>query len=337
MPVMTPPSSKISSPRALWMLEYTEPIQLGMKAEGGMVTSLMDYCLTVAGDAALDPEHAVIVFSGEVAESVRDRLPAGSYRDKFDLARGDGMMGAKAMRVDDEVHIVFPAFLLWDSGWLRSVDPIDEQGFIANAAARKQYAKRLAIHESGHVATFQAREESEEFSGEPLARRKLLHTAQQIIDEYRAELDVPQSLMEEWDAQLSVESVTALRTYVKAAAAEVPRNRNHDQLGQTIVDQAQNLWKVLACLAAVRRTTGVPLGEPFPDEVTATIEWTEMLSAHWHEFEGFLSETPSSRTRMTTRSLKARAEGLADLLDGWLVTFGFVWRDAGGSTQLSLR
>ncbi|NYF18202.1 hypothetical protein HDC37_003058 [Microbacterium sp. AK009] len=334
---MTPPANSARPPLVDWALEYVEPEALGMNAKRMVPTNLMDYCRAAAGVAALDPTKVQFVFSGDVATSVQERLPPGPYRDSFNLSRGAGTMGAKTMRVDDEVHILFPAWLLYDVRWLRSVDPRDEEGRIANAPLRKQFTKRMAAHESGHVATFQAGEETEQFDDEPTARHAFLHAAQQIIDGYRAELVVPESLLVSWDRELSVETVTQFRSFLAEAKDEYPRSRDRNVLAHAIVNNhAQALWKVLACLAAVRRITGTEVGAPFPGTVTRTPEWSETLSAHWAQFEEVLSRVPSSRTRMSPAELRDRAYELADLLGAWLVTFGFVWQDSEGAASLRL-
>lgn len=96
------------------------------------------------------------------------------------------------MRVGEEMHVIFPAWLFVDSAWARATLSEEEAEQITAAAdSRVRQTRRTGLHEAQHVAMDQAGEDDQDFGDMPWARQNILTVAHQVIAEYRAELGIP--------------------------------------------------------------------------------------------------------------------------------------------------
>lgn len=342
---MTTPDEYVSSEHTVpitlsaWSVEAADLEALGMAPANPSPTELMNFCRETLGTLAARPEEVTLVIAGDFIESVRSRLPDGPYKEAFDVDRGAGMVGAKTMRVGDEIHVVFPAWLFLDSAWARATLPQDEAEQITSTAAfRAKQTRRTVVHEAQHVAMDQAGEDNQDFSDVPWARQNFLTVAHQVIAEYRAELGVPNDLREDYEAAFPVESLDHLREDLRRiATVEYQSHLDVGQLAYDVVQQTQHAWKTLAYVAAARRIAGVDLGESFPNEMTRTQAWTLMAEPLWATFESLLSRIPSGAVRVDAVELRTWTGELADLLTDWLQTYGFVWRDIGSASEFRIR
>lgn len=318
-----------------WAVEDADLEALGMDPVNPSPTELMDFCRAALGTLAIRVEEVTFVIAGDFIESVKSRLPAGAYRDAFDVDRGAGTVGAKTMRVGDEIHVIFPAGLFLDSAWARAtLSPEDAEQITGTAEFRAKQVRRTVVHEAQHVAMDQAGEDNQDFGSVPWARHNFLVVAHQVIAEYRAELGVPSDLREAYEAEFPVESLNHLREDLRRiTTVEYQSHLNVERLAYDVVQQSHHVWKMLAYVAAARRIAGAGIGEPFPAEMTRTEAWTLMAEPHWRAFEEILSQIPSGGVRVAAADLSAWTSELADLLVAWLKTFGFVWRDVGADSE----
>ncbi|MDZ5146297.1 hypothetical protein [Microbacterium testaceum] len=318
-----------------WAVEDADLEALGMDSVNPSPTELMDFCRAALGALAVRVEEVTLVIAGDFIKSVKSRLPAGAYRDAFDVDRGAGTVGAKTMRVGGEIHVIFPAWLFLDSTWARAtLSPEEAERITSTAESRAGQVRRTVVHEAQHVAMDQAGEDNQDFGNVPWVRQNFLVVAHQVIAEYRAELGVPNNLRESYEADFPVESLDHLREDLRRiTTVEYQSHLNVERLAYDVVQQSHHAWKMLAYVAAARRIAGVGIGEPFPTEMTRTEAWTLMAEPHWGAFEELLSRIPSGGVRVAAADLSAWTAELADLLVAWLQTYGFVWRDVGADSE----
>jgi hypothetical protein len=321
-----------------WAIEAADLEALGVDPADPSPTELMNFCRAVLGTLAARAEEVTLVIAGDFVESVRSRLPDGPYRDAFDVDRGAGMVGAKTMRVGDEIHVVFPAWLFLDSAWAQVTLPHEEAEQITSTAeSRAKQTRRTAVHEAQHVAMDQAGEDNQDFGDMPWARQNFITVAHQVIAEYRAELGVPSDLREDYEAAFPVEALDLLREDLRRITTiEYQSHLDVGRLAYDVVQQTHHVWKLLAYVAAARRIAGVELGEAFPSEMTRSEAWILMAEPHWAAFEALLGRIPSGGVRVDAADLNAWTGELADLLAEWLQTYGFVWRDLGSDSEFRI-
>lgn len=318
-----------------WSVEGADLVLLGMDADAPEPNDLMNFCRAVLGTLALDADAVVFVVAGDFAESVKRRLPEGEYKDAFDLERGAGTVAAKTMRVDDEIHVVFPAWMFVDLEAARKLLTPEQVVELEDTTAdRVRLTRRTAIHEAQHVAMEQSGESVVDLAGRGFARKNFLNVAAQVIDEYRAELAVPEDLRGNHETKFPVDSLDHLRRELtRITTIEYQQHLDVGRLAYDVGQQSNHAWKALAYLAAARRAAGIELGDPFDDSVTKAEAWTRMVAPFWDRFETLLAEIPSGSVRVDRTERQRWIEDLADLLDEWLQGYGFRWLDAAGDNS----
>lgn len=310
--------------------EGVDTAMLGMSRADPQPTYLMNVCRAVLASHALDPDEVTFVIAGDFVESVKARLPEGPYRDTYDETRGAGTVGGKTLRVGDQIHVIFHAWLFLDP------DAVEAEGWDADAVsqlresadARAKQVRRTIVHEAQHVAIAQAGEADLALDGLSWQRQNFVSVAQQVIEEYRAELAVPIELREQYEVALPVESLTALRGDLRRIAmVEYQQHLDVGRLAYDITQQSHHAWKALAYVAAARRVFNVPLADPVPPRVASAEDWLLMADQHWVTFEDLLSHVPDGTVRLSSGQLDDVTNELADLLIEWLRTLGFVWSE----------
>lgn len=327
-----PPVAEDQGPVAVVSIvwENVDTSALGMGTDNPQPTYLMNVCRAVLASHALQPDEVVFVITGDFVESVKARLPEGSYRDAYDENRGAGIVGGKTMRVGDEIHVVFHAWLFLDAdatesaGW--DAEVVSQLRESADARARQ--LRRIVVHEAQHVAIEQAGEAEVNLDGLSWQRQNLLSVSHQIIEEYRAELAVPVDLREQHEVEFPVEGLAALREDLRRiATVEYQKHLDVDRLAHEVTQQSLHAWKSLAYVAAARRVYEIPVGGQVPARVSGTEEWRLMADPHWVRFEEMLSRVPAGVVRIPPGELTGVTDELADLLVDWLRTLGFLWSE----------
>lgn len=311
-------------------IEFADLEVLGMQPDRPIATELMTFCTTALEVFALRPDEVTLIITADFVESVKSRLPEGHYRDGFALERGAGEVGGKTMWVDGDIHVLLHAWLFIDASVAAAaaLSPEHAASITDSAGERDQQARRTVIHEAQHVAMMQAGEDDLDFSDAPWGRRNLLTLALQLIGEYRAELGVVPDLRSELDRTVPISSFTVLLEDLRRiACVEYQDHLDVGRLSYDVAQQCQHAWKALAYLAAARRVAEVPLGDPLPEAVTGSDEWTLMVGTHWAELETLLGEIPAGYRRVSQSDLANWISDLADLLTRWLRTLGFRWHD----------
>ncbi|WP_282837385.1 hypothetical protein [Microbacterium flavum] len=309
-----------------YVFEEVNPVLLGMDQETWVPNRQVNLARAVLGTLAPNPETVVLVVTGDIVQSARDRFPEAARAEAFDDERGAGTLGGKTMTVGAETHVLMPYWFYTDNDAVRDLMGDEEaEEWIAGSEAREKLAIRTAVHEAQHVIMKQAGEDENDFSDAWRARGMFLTLAHDIIDEYRAELGVATGMREDFESRIAPETLLAWRAALTGAASDYQKHRDVQRLMYGVLEQSQHAWKALANVAAARRVAGgsTPLDPTVP-------EWTALVSEHWENFEQMLNEVPPPHTRTSPVTMRAYAEELADILDSWLQALGFTWRDTHG-------
>ncbi|NJI58602.1 hypothetical protein HCX50_04065 [Microbacterium oxydans] len=307
--------TSLSVPVVALDLEEIDPVEVGVDIHTGQAPELINFGRAILAAMAGEPEAVRLVIAGNFVESVRRRLPEGTYRDSFDEIRGAGEVAVKTMVVADEIHVVVPAWLLQASQ--------DERADLR--------ARRTVVHEAQHVAMQQHGEDDGGFADEPWARRCLLTVAHQVIAEYRAELGVPAPLREGIEPTLSADTPLALREDLVLIDDAYQQSLDVQYLAHNVVQQSQHFWKALAYIAAARRVLSVD--EPLRAEFGHGDLWEQMGAEHWERFEDILRTVPSAHTRVPSLELRRVTDEMAGVLTSWLESLGFVFKDINGGNN----
>lgn len=331
MPNNEPLAEPFVTPVVAYAFEAVDPVLLGMDAESWIPTDQVNLARAILALTAVDMAKVVLVVTGDLVTSARERLPQ-DQRDAFSDERGAGMLGGKTMAVGDEVHVLMPAWLYADAEAAASLMPETEAAEVrAGTEARGELARRTIVHEAQHVLMTQNGEAGVEIA-EARARRDFLFLAHDVIDEYRAELGVPASLRAAFEYEVSQETLPAFRDGLKREVQDYQRRRNVEALMYGVLAQAQHAWKALANVAAARRVRAVP--EPadanHPD-------WEELAAPYWERFEELLMSAPAPSERFTLDAQRQLMGAVADLFDEWLRGLGFLWRDTDGGHNAEFR
>jgi hypothetical protein len=324
--------------------EFVDIEMLGMDPEQPVATELMSFCAAILALIAVRPGECLLVVTGDFVESVKQRLPEGVYRDRYDIVRGSGLVGGKTILVGDQVHVVMPAQLfvpdtatMEDPGNPGTTISCVDAFSLDNETVRGNLARRTVIHEAQHVAMMQAGEGDDRYEDEQWVRRNLLTLADQVISEYRAERGVLEEFREGDDERSALASLQSLRQdFHRIAAVEYQQHLDVGRLQYSIVQESHTAWKVLAYFAAARRVAGISVGEPVSEELAETAEWSMMAAPHWGQFEELLADLPPGVNRVDLADLERVTTELADLFAVWLRSFGFTWRDIGENSEFRI-
>lgn len=303
--------------------EFVDAKALGVDPATWDPTEAINFARAVLGTLALRPDEVLLVVSGDLVRSVRDRLPAGTERDSFNDDRGAGLLGGKTMYVRGEVHVILPAmfFLSKEAARLVLPDHTDEE-FAAATQNRVQMGRRLAVHETQHAVMHQAGEGTLDLSDEPRARGTFLAIANDVVDEYRAELGVGADLRQDYEMSVDAATLSAFRAGLTRVVYSYQEHLNVERLMYEVLTETSHMWKALANVAAARRVTEIS------HELSLNAQDWDALAGHsWDDFEEVLSKIPSAHERATRDELYTFASDLADVLDRWLRHLGFRWRD----------
>lgn len=314
-----------------WVTENVDFEYIGMNPGNPQPTELILFCSAMIGTAALDPEKVCFVITGDFVKSVKQRLPVGKYRDNFDTQRGAGMVAAKTLKWSDEIHVVFPQWMFVDTAAaLRLLEPEEAAEIARTEGERGRQVRRAAFHEAQHVAIAQRGEDAVDFDGLGWASKNFVSAAAQIIEEYRAELAVPQELRGEHELVFPVDALEHLRIdLMRITTVEYQQHLNVGKLAYDVTQQTHHVWKILAYLVAARRALGTTPNAAIPADVQRVEAWRLMAAPLWTRFEALLSEIPSGQIPMSPEELHRGAVELAGLLAEWMLLIGFRWEDIG--------
>lgn len=292
-------------------------------------STLMDVCRVLVPLVAPEPQRVKVIITGDFVASVKGRLEDGPHRDAFTLERGTGLVGGKTMRVRDEIHVLFHDWMFFDKEAVIALTPADEiQELESRDEWRERHVRRTAVHEGQHVAMMQANEDGVEFAGLGWARKNFLSAAREVIGEYRAELGVPKDLREPAELDFPVEGLVHLRAQLyQIAAIDYQQDLNVDKLAYEVVQCTLNVWKLLAYLAAARRVFGIDVGAAPDHQVREHEAWIQMAAQRWDVLESALADFPPGSSVLPDDTMQAGAETIASLLESWLQSIGFTWRD----------
>lgn len=314
-----------------YAFEAVDPVLLGMDAESWIPTEQVNLARAILALTAVNMTKVVLVVTGDMVESTRERLPQ-QQRDLFSDERGAGMLGGKTMAVGDEVHVLMPCWLYVDTEAAASLMPESEAAeFLAGTEARAELARRTIVHEAQHVLMTQNGEAGVQPAG-ARARRDFLFLAHDVIDEYRAELGVPASLRAAFEYEVAQETLPAFREGLKQAVQDYERHGNVEVLMYGVLAQAQHAWKALANVTAARR-----VGTVLESLGSNNSDWDELAAPYWNRFEELLTSAPVPSERFAPEAQRQLMETVADLLDEWLRGLGFLWRDTDGGRNAEFR
>lgn len=308
------------------LLEYMDSGATAIAARSGLAGDLAARCVEILANIALDAARARLVITGEFVTSVKDRLPASDYRDTYDVRRNEGFVGGKTMAMPDGTTDV-----LLQSHFF---EPTDVEGEQAERVVR---ALRTVAHEAHHVAMRQAGEaDASAYDDRSWVRRNLLHVADQVVDEYRAEAGIDQELrnvLGYWDPTAVL---GALRDDLRRIAlVEYQAHLDVEKLSYDVGQEAQTAWKLLGYVAAALHQPDGSF-EGLPAEVTDDIVWQLMGAPHWDAFLAVLGKVPPANERVNRSTIEGSIEDLADVFGPWLRTFGFEWTDVGADSRFMI-
>ena len=315
------PTELLAPPLVAYAFEAVAPVLLGMDAETWIPTDEVNLARAILALIAVDMAKVVLVVTGDMVASTRERLPQ-DQRGAFSDERGAGMLGGKTMAVGDEVHVLMPFWLYVDPEAAASLMPETEAAeFLADTEARGELARRTIVHEAQHVLMTQKGEAGVKLA-DARARRDFLFIAHDVIDEYRAELGVAANLRAAFEYEVAPETLPAFRDGLKREVQDYQRRRGVEDLMYGVLAQAQHAWKALANVAAARRVGAI--AEPIGTDRSG---WDELAAPYWERFEELLRSAPAPSERFTPEAHRELLETVADLFDEWLQGLGFLWRD----------
>jgi hypothetical protein len=321
----------LQSPLVAYAFEAVDPALLGMEAESWIPTEQVNLARAILAVTAVDMTKVVLVVTGDMVTSTRERLPP-NLRDAFNDERGAGMLGGKTMALGEEVHVLVPSWFYADPEAAAAFLPKTEAAeFRAGTEARVGLARRTIVHEAQHVRMQQHGEAEVQFT-DARARRDFLFLAHDVIDEYRAELGVPASLRFPFEYAVAEETLPAFREALKREVQSFERQFDVEALVYGVLAQAQHAWKALANVAAARR-----VGAAEESVSVGGSDWAELAERYWPQFEGLLKLAPSPSDRFAPEAQRRLTDSLADLFDEWLQGLGFLWHDTDGGRNAEFR
>ncbi|NQX13273.1 hypothetical protein HQQ80_16730 [Microbacteriaceae bacterium VKM Ac-2855] len=279
--------------------------------------SSLTECAAIIAAAALDADNAVLILTGDFEQSVRDRYPIETpHLD--DRERGEDAVGAKVMAVGEEIHVI-----LTDLYFEPNPDP--SFGY----ELRNRLVTRTVRHEAGHVAMEQAGEaDGPTIDGEGAARRRLLLTADEVISEYRSDLDVALEYRTVIDGFTPEEIASWLRaSLTRITTVDFQAHRDAERVAYDVSDAVGMAAKLLAPNAAERVLRGLEPRDAFEDTTTAIADWREMIEPVWEGFAGALDGIPPASARVSRGDLDRATARLADVLNAWLLRLKVEWND----------
>lgn len=307
---------EVSGPMCGLVLDWVDPVAIGVDAETGAVPRLMYWSAVTLSNLAVDPERCRLVVTGDFVESTRARMESDFHRDKFDMKRSVGEVAAKTMAMPDgSVDVLVQAH------WFSDSEPSDDA---------ERIIMRTVVHEGQHVAMIQADEVGGDYPDQLWARRNLLVAASQVIDEFRAEAAVAAHLRgpaSSWDLVSVMED--ARQRLQQIVCVEYQEHLDVSRLSYDVLQYLQTMWKVLAYevaadLVATRGSGDVQVSTGlFADNEL----WRLMAEPHWLEFRDLLAQVPSGQERRAREDLEPQVDRLADILSAWLLALGFKFAD----------
>ncbi|WP_169701985.1 hypothetical protein [Janibacter terrae] len=296
------------------VFEYVDPSVLGADPEAGEFPPLLRGCAAVLAACGVDTTKTRLVITGDFVRSVQDRgEPGSNYHENFNTRRNTGMVGGKTISLpDSSIDVLLQAvmFVLPESA--EDVRDVAES------------ALHTVVHEGQHVVMAQRGEASEDFESSPWARRNLLVAADQVIEEYRAELVASREVPSGWTADDLISSAkTWLSDLQRIATVEYQSHMDVGKLSGDVLQETHTVWKLLGYVAAEHRVAGLGL----PTSVTEHELWVAMIEPHWPEFTLLLANVPGADERIPRKDLVHLTSDLADLFSMWLVTLGFEFTD----------
>jgi hypothetical protein len=297
------------------VFEYVDPSVLGTDLETGSVPPLLRACASALAACGVDTAKTRLVITADFVRSVQDRGEPGSISHKnYNTQRNTGMVGGKTISLPDStIDVLLQAAMFVPTE--RTEDADDVAGTALHTAA----------HEAQHVVIAQHGEASGDFESTPWARRNLLVAADQVIEEYRAEL-VACGMVGPlgWNTEDLVSSAkTWLTDLQRIATVEYQSHLDVGKLAYDILRESHTVWKLLGYVAAEQRVAG----EGLPTSVSDNDLWLALIEPHWDEFTLLLARVPGGDERTPREELVRLASDLADLLSKWLVTLGFEYTD----------
>jgi hypothetical protein len=297
------------------VFEYVDPSVLGTDLETGEFPPLLRACAGALVACGVDTAKTRLVITADFVQSVQDRgEPGSSYHESYDTQRNTGMVGGKTIPLPDStVDVLLQAAMFVPLEDSEDADDVAET------------ALHTVVHEAQHVVIAQHGEASEDFESAPWARRNLLVAADQVIEEYRAELVAcgvvgPSG----WNTEDLVSSAkTWLADLQRIATVEYQSHLDTGKLAYDILQESHTIWKLLGYVAAEHRVAGHGL----PPGVADDELWATMIEPHWDEFTLLLARVPGGDQRIPRGELVRLASDLADLFSNWLVTLGFEFTD----------
>lgn len=294
-------------------LQYLDPSSVRVDPDTGVVPAEMHECLGLLGEISVDPDRVRLVVTGDFVASVQQRLADGRG-PAFGVERGSGMVAAKTMPTSDGfIDVLVP----W---WFFNVDHEPEQR--AESAA---LVVRTVVHEAHHVAMRQNHQGYEHTDEQTSRETNLRSAADSVIDEYRAESGVAETLVEDYSPWSPAEVLDALGREVGEAVASY---QGHLDVGRLVFETGTACliaWRALAYIAAV------DIEDPNRSPVTADVRedplWKRLAEDYWEEFRAVLQTVPPGREIMTQAEIAMAVETLAVLLGKWLDGLGFIWTD----------
>lgn len=294
------------------VLEYVHLAVLNIDAEAGQVPPLLRDCADLLAACGVVADKTRLVITGDFVRSVQDRgEPGSTYHENYDTRRNTGMVGGKTIpRPDSMVDILLHAALFV---------PGDDEEYAA------EIALRTLVHEAQHVVIAQNGEAGCDVESAPWARRNFLVSADQVIEEYRAEsvacrVGGPNG----WNTG---DLVTTVRTWhedlQRIALKEYQSHLDAAKLSYDILQETHTVWKLLAYVVAEQ----VAAGQALPASVVQDQLWALTVEPHWAEFTALLETVPGSDKRTPRTELDRLASELADVMERWLLTLGFEFSD----------
>jgi hypothetical protein len=294
------------------VLEEVDAEAVGVDLASGTVPDLLLRCLAELAVAAVVPERATLVVSGDFVGSVRRRLGDHPSAAEFDLARGSGSVGAKTMlQPDGSIHVIVPWYYF--SSEYEAEQPAEAGALIL----------RTVVHEAQHVAMHQNAQGYERPKEQSWRDANFTSIADSVIDEYRAELGVIASGVQDTTSWSPLDVLDDLASGLGAAAASYQSHLDVERLIREVGAASAIAWRLMGYIAAAEtRGSENVLITP---EVLADPRWLRGAATSWTNFRRILDGIPPGREVLPQAEINVAVVQLADVLASWLADLGFVW------------
>lgn len=276
------------------------------------VPRTLEWCLAVLRETVPDPGCVEVVVTGNMAASVRRRLPEGVDDDNGQPTHGGGISVGKTLRTSEGLVFVFLHAQVFRND-------LDAEQTLVN----RLLVRRTLVHEAQHVAMHQNGQVYRMDPGASFRDLNLVGGAAAVVEEYRAECSVDAEYRQGEPVWFVQDIIDDVRANLDLAVAEYQVHRDVAQLVFEVTTGMLVAWRGLAYAAA--RAVVIPEEAGVTESVAADPVWQRAFEARWAPFVDVLGRASRGTDVMPDAVLSEVVDGVADLILGSMTDLGFQW------------